>query len=440
MRKGETPFVYLRLLENRSFNALNEIYGSEKELMRLIKSVFLIKENYIKNKKVLIKPNWVKHNSNEADQLCLVTHPGFVLATLRIILEKAPKEIVIGDAPIQGCIWRKLISDDFLLKVSDLSKNYSIPITIKDFRRTTVEDSLSFVARNKVPLAEYVIFDLGKESALEPIYSNSPTFRVSDYDPRRLAESHKIGMHKYCITRELFDTDLVISMPKVKTHQKAGVTCALKNLVGLNGDKDFLPHHRIGGTGFGGDCYPGKNYFRRLSEFFRDMANRNIGKKAYHFFRILSVVFWKFNKNSNLHTPGAAWYGNDTVWRMVLDLNKIAIYGKEDGSISHTPQRSVFSLSDGIIGGQGNGPLKPEPLPLGLIAFSNVSSLNDAAITHLLGFSINKIPLIRESLRLMPFDNEEIILNGQKITLEELLNYKVYTTPPPGWAGHIEFE
>ena len=115
------------------------------------------------------------------------------------------------------------------------------------------------VDKNRSSISEYVIFDVGKDSYLEPITNDKKNlFRVNNYDPDRLAESHRAGVHKYCITKELFEADIIFSLPKVKTHQKAGITAALKNLVGLNGDKDYLPHHRIGGTEIGGDCYPTK--------------------------------------------------------------------------------------------------------------------------------------------------------------------------------------
>jgi len=34
----------------------------------------------------------------------------------------------------------------------------------------------------------------------------------------------------------------------LKLHRKAGITCALKNLIGINGNKEYLPHHRLGGS------------------------------------------------------------------------------------------------------------------------------------------------------------------------------------------------
>jgi uncharacterized protein (DUF362 family) len=82
---------------------------------------------------------------------------------------------------------------------------------------------------------------VGKRSYLEEVSDDERSpFRVTNYDPGRLAESHRKGVHKYCITKELFDADVVITVPKIKTHQKAGLTNALKILVGVNGDKDLF--------------------------------------------------------------------------------------------------------------------------------------------------------------------------------------------------------
>ncbi len=68
---------------------------------------------------------------------------------------------------------------------------------------------------------------------------------------------------------------------------------------------------------------------------------------------------WKLSFPKKVHYLVAGWYGNDTAWRMVIDLNKIAIYGKQDGTISKTPQLQPHSLCDEIIGGQGDWPLNP---------------------------------------------------------------------------------
>lgn len=408
-----------------------------KDRIRKVSVGTLDNETIIKGKKILLKPNWVLHNRKNTDEICLKTHNNFLLATVELLLEQKPSKIIIGDAPVQGCNWDKMLSKDFLATIDLLGSKNNIPIIVKDFRRVTFDTTLNNPIKERNPLSDYLIFDLGKDSYLEPISSEKNIFRVTNYDPDRLAESHRKGVHKYCITKELFDADVIISLPKVKTHQKTGITCALKNLVGINGDKDYLPHHRIGGTHYGGDCYPGNNILRLWSEYLLDKANRRQGKKSYKFWVYLSLLLWKLAMPKNVHNLAAAWFGNDTTWRMVMDLNKIVVFGKSDGTIAVEPQRTLFSLCDGIIGGQGDGPLNPEPLPLGIITFTNNSGLNDICMTQLMNFDYKKFPLLSNSIQPLLNNDSEILLNGEKIEFSELTNYSIETTPPPGWVNYL---
>jgi uncharacterized protein (DUF362 family) len=427
--------------ENRTIDYLSSIYENKSLLKEKIQKVgvgILDNKQLIRGKKVLLKPNWVLHNRIPEDNICLRTNDSFLLAALEVILEQKPERIVIGDAPIQGCNWDKMLSQYFLEEVDKLRNTFKIPIEIKDFRRVTFDPSLNNPVKERNPLSDYLIFDLGKDSFLEPISMDKNIFRVTNYDPDRLAESHRKGVHKYCITKELFEADVIISIPKIKTHQKTGITGALKNLVGINGDKDYLPHHRIGGVGFGGDCYPGKNVFRLGAEYLLDMANRRQGKIVYKLIMLTSTIIWKLSNPQKVHNIAAGWYGNDTTWRMVLDLNKIAVFGKSDGSISDVPQRTLFSLCDGIIGGQGDGPLNPEPLPLGIISFTNSSGLNDICMGTLMGFDIEKIPLLKSTLKEVETDENTIVLNGENINREELKKHSIITTAPPGWVEHLK--
>lgn len=427
--------------ENRTLASLQDIYLDSLLLEEKIRSVFgnNLHPSVIKNKKVLFKPNWVKHSKLEADEWCLRTHDQFLLAALKVILEMQPKSVLIGDAPIQGCQWDQVVTPKLNDKVSALSKEFGVPVSIKDFRRVTFEPSKNNPVRERNPIKDYLIFDLGSESFLEPISRNDKNlFRVTNYHPDRLAESHGPGVHKYCITKELFEADVVISLPKVKTHQKAGITAALKNLVGVNGDKDYLPHHRLGGDGFGGDCYPGRNYLRYWAELALDFANRRQGKKAYWPGYKLSSLLWRLSRPGKVHDMAAAWFGNDTTWRMVLDLNKIAVLGKSDGTLSIEPQRQVFSLSDGIIGGQGDGPLKPEPLSLGIVAFTNHSGMNDLAMANLMGFDTNKIPLLKTMEDLSKEEKFIIKWDGMETSLKQLKKLAVKTMPPPGWVDYLK--
>ena len=125
---------------------------------------------------------------------------------------------------------------------------------IRDFRRTTCVfvDGVRVSTEGLQSEDRFVLFDLGRDSLLEPITDARDSFRVTCYDPRLLAKTHAPGRHRYLVARDIIDADVVINLPKLKTHKKAGITCALKNLIGINGNKEYLPHHRIGGSTSGG--------------------------------------------------------------------------------------------------------------------------------------------------------------------------------------------
>jgi uncharacterized protein (DUF362 family) len=437
----EKGFVNIQTLFNekteRSVAALQELYDDDQLLLSLVQSLSagVLEEKNISGKKVLLKPNWVKHSYNENDDICLRTHDRFLMAVLKLVLSKKPASVVIGDAPIQGCVWNKMLPQTFYDEVASIAATHNIPVIIKDFRRVVFDTLGNKVDVEKNPMSEYLIFDLGKKSYLEPITSpDKNKFRVSQYNPDKFMATHKPGMHKYCITKEMFSADVVISLPKVKTHQKAGITAALKNIVGLNGDKDFLPHHRIGGTKMGGDSYPGRNWLRYWSELALDNSNRNKGNYKYWFWLRLSSLLWKLSLPGQHHRLSAAWYGNDTTWRMVMDLNMIVLYGRPDGTISDTPQRLLYSFCDGIVGGQGDGPLYPDPLNLGVASFSNDSAMTDICMSLVMGLSNDKIPLLKAASSFDPFGKVEIKLNGVPVRKEDLQKLATVTTPPPGWV------
>jgi uncharacterized protein (DUF362 family) len=416
-------------LLDRDLKDLSSVYSNLDKLGKVISETIgeSLSSAQIKERKILLKPNWVKHSSKITDDICLRTNDNFLLAALEVILEKSPSSVIIGDAPIQGCRWNETVTEILSKKIHELSKKYQIPVQIKDLRRATLK-----------PLSDYVIFNLKDKSYLEPITSMERNrFRVTNYDPSKLVDSHKHGTHKYCVAKELFEADVIISMPKIKTHQKSGITGALKNIVGLNGDKDFLPHHRLGGTGFGGDCYPGKSYLRYCSELALDMANAKRGTVAYFLWTKVASLFWRLSFPKDVHSLEAGWYGNDTTWRMVMDLNLIAFYGKPDGSLSDKRQRCIYSLCDGIIAGQGNGPLNPEPLPLGIVSFTDSPEINDIAMAILMGFDYRKLPLLTEAAKLLSTDDSKLFLNSKQISLFDLNEFSIKTNPPQGWKSYL---
>lgn len=426
--------------EERSVDQLSVVYSDMDALCSIIERALggELAEEDIRGKRVLIKPNWVKQSRKADDAICLRTNDNFILATLQIILKMNPAGVLIGDAPIQGCNWNKMISTEFMQEINRMSAAFHIPVEVMDFRRRTY-DFVKNRAEDEIrPMKDYLIFDLGENSLLEAItVPGKSNFRVTNYDPDRMEASHSKGTHRYCITRAFFEADIVLSLPKVKTHQKTGITGAMKNLVGINGDKDFLPHHRIGGKEIGGDCYPGKSYLRFWSEISLDKANRRQGKRSFWIWKKLSSLLWRLSRPGPEHQIAAGWYGNDTTWRMVKDLNKIAVYGDAEGKICMEAQRKVYSLSDAVIAGQGDGPLEPDPLPMGLVLFSNHSLYHDRVVADLMSFPWEKIPLLSEQQE-AGAERINLTFNHVDISMDELEKYSLKVSPPKGWVSQLK--
>lgn len=436
------PFVALHRFwgdsSERSVKNLSRIYENRELLHSVVKGMFddYMPRDALTGKRVLIKPNLVKQNRVPEDAVCLRTNENLILAVLETVLENNPASVVVADAPIQGCDWDS-VTAELRTAISELSEKVNIPVSLVDLRRVRFNPRSNAFQDNCRPLDRNILFDLGKESLLEPLCDDGRSpFRLLQYSAKRLAQSHHSGVHKYCLAKEVFECDTVISLPKLKTHEKTCITNALKNLVGVNGDKDYLPHHRIGGTAVGGDCYKGGNVIRHLVERIFDFANEHIGTWLYRPIYILGRVLWKLTLPGKEHQFSAGWYGNDTVWRMVHDLNRIVLYGTADGRILSEKQRTIYTLSDAIIAGQGNGPLRPSPLPMGMLIFSDSSPHADLISGNLMGLHAERIPLLaycKDSLQ-TPLD---LTCNGQALNMDELKQLSISTTLPPGWVNYL---
>src|SRR4029453_259822 len=80
-----------------------------------------------------------------------------------------------------------------------------------------------------------------------------------------------------------------------------------------------------------------------------------------------------------------------------LDLNRILLYGRPDGTLADEPQREVLNVVDAVIAGQGEGPLGARPRPLGRLGGGKSSAAVDWACAHLLGYDPTQIPIAREA-------------------------------------------
>ena len=281
---------------------------------------------------------------------------------------------------------------------------------VRDFRRTigVLVHGVRVAAEDVQPEDRFTLFDLGRQSLLEPISANGNRFRVAWYDPRLMARTHHLGVHQYLVAKEVVEADIIINLPKLKTHRKAGITCALKNLIGINGNKEYLPHHRSVARKAEAIVTrvtapsSGRSNILAIGRTSRPLTQRVCCGA------LLFAVFARTSRAQGDRTgTDGSWSGNDTIWRTCLDLNRILLYGRSDGTrnagkmtngiMTDEIQRRVIHVADAVVAGQGNGPLAPDPLNMGLIIGANNAAAMDWVGAHLLAYDPEKIALVRHA-------------------------------------------
>jgi uncharacterized protein (DUF362 family) len=410
--------------------------------------------------RILLKPNWVKQaESTDFPIEALVTSSEVIEAVLDECLKKYPNPewIRVGDVPLQSCDFELLSAQ---VGLGRLRTKYGTRVEFLDLRRERWKLQGGFLELGDAiggDPAGYREVVLDHQSLLEEVSHRASTFRVSDYDPQDTTSSHRCGIHRYLIAGSVLDADLVINLPKMKTHQKSGITGALKNLVGINGSKACLVHHQVGFPSAGGDEFP--DGASRL--FFWQARLREKFQKGSPFFFRAAKAIWEIlkrlcriqtigtrnNLEGNFYLGSGSWHGNDSVWRMVYDLNRIIRFApRKGGALSSEIQRTLISIMDGLWAGEGNGPLQPIPVHLGVLLASSNSFLIDLAISKMMGFDYRKIRLLSSQsrypdphwARVSP-ENFRVEKRG-KIDTHGVQSLPVLHRfiPPPGWRGHVE--
>lgn len=402
--------------------------------------------------RVVIKPNWVFHkNQSGAGLDCLLTHTSVIEGVAKYVGLTKPAQLILGDAPLQGCDFAQLRRLMGIDEMEQRLRDGGLPVRIADFRRTILHNNGHNRQRTEGvrDLGNFVLFDLGKHSLLEPLNADAEKFRVTMYNPELLQRTHAPGRHQYLVAKEIVDANVVINLPKLKSHKKSCITGALKNLIGINGNKEYLPHHRKGGSQSGGDCYEGGAGWKRLTEDWLDEANRRAAGTTQSTYAWMAStaerIAAKLGADENLE---GSWYGNDTIWRTCLDLQRILRYGRVDGTIAGTPQRRVISITDAIIGGEGEGPLANTPIPSGFITGALSTAAAEWVHARLMGFDPRKIALLREAFGKFEYPLTDFLPEQVRVWLEdsEKSANEIFPfggrafVPPHGWQGHCELD
>jgi len=413
---------------------------------------------------VVVKPNWVYHelpNEPHPEEI-LVTHPAVIRAVLDYVYIACGTEgrIILADAPVQGANFDAILRASKIDAIRDrFATGLRSGVDVFDLRcvigEVTASGRVRQVPSSRPDPAGYRVVDLGTRSHLEEIAAQSAKFRCLDYDPRALQENHQAGRHRYRLSGSVLAADAVLNVPKLKTHGKSGVTASLKNLVGINGDKAFLPHFRTGSPRFGGDDYPLPSVLQWTRNAVRERLVQGDSELAWKTIRWLGLralkIAQQFGGRSEVggtnpySISSGHWHGNDTTWRMVLDLNMALMFVGRDGEWSDRPQRAYLSIVDAIIAGERNGPITPHRRNIGTVFATRYPVAGDYAAAWLMGFDPERIPMLsaaRQRLGLaFPYANAggEV----QLATQDGILPLYATSTnwrfrAPDGWQGHVE--
>jgi uncharacterized protein (DUF362 family) len=83
---------------------------------------------------------------------------------------------------------------------------------------------------------------------------------------------------------------------------------------------------------------------------------------------------------------------------MALDLNRVLMYGNPDGTFREAAHpKPYLTIVDGVVGGEGNGPLDPDPVTSRVLICSDNPGEADAVAAKLMGFAIDRLSIVREA-------------------------------------------
>jgi uncharacterized protein (DUF362 family) len=406
---------------------------------------------------VFIKANTVTHEHDEGkDIFSVIVHASVLRPILDYVCKALRNDgrIIVGDSQLYYCDFDKAMKAS---RIGGLLEWYAgttrVPFECYDMRMNRAVRTWMYGRWGRAKVEQdprgYRFIDLKDKSAFEGIDPKRLRIAIASY--KNMRKHHGPGKHEYLFPRSFLESDAVISIPKLKTHRRTAVTIALKNFMGLPALKDSLPHFITGSVSEGGDQYIHPSLRKKIGTFVHDQIQTIPYTPVKFALAVIKAALW----NSRRIVPfkddvaEAMWYGNDTLWRTLQDLNKAALYADKEGRLCDTPQRSLFVVVDGIIAGEGNGPLAPDPVPAGVLLAGSSAVAVDAVGATVMGFEIDRIPLIRKildgngSLPLYSGTRKDIVVvDGPcEYPLAELAAlHNLRFEPHPGWKGYVELE
>lgn len=466
----DPPEVYPEFSRERGVigtDPSNDAYACVRESLRLLRLDINnfdrpnwnpLKSIVLPGDHVLIKPNLVcqgHHLDGSWEQI--ITHGAIIRAVMdyvQLALDGRGR-ITLADGPMLssdfGAIVRRSGIDEVVKNLARTDPR--IDTEILDLRTTFLEARDDVVIRRHRlrgdPRGEVVV-NLGKSSLFYG-FRGEGRYYGADYDTEEVNLHHRGEVQEYKLSGTAMKADVIIDIPKLKTHQKVGVTLALKGIVGVNCGRNWLPHRTQGTPEQGGDQFADSRWRQRCEyavvRWF-EQASLRYPDSVPFLYRLAKRVGKHVFGPTHKTIRGGGWYGNGTLWRMALDINRAMMYADCTGRLREQPTKRRFCIVDGIVAGEGTGPIYADAKACGVI----IAGLNPVAVDVIgaesMGFDYERIAMLQAafSLRdfpLVSFDSTEInvVSNVQEWSggLDAIRRAEPFRFAAPiGWKGQIE--
>lgn len=457
---------FSRYKEQMATCASNEVYSAVRDVLEHLdldqenqgtEYWNPLKELIHPGQQVLLKPNLVYHQHPKGNKevLSMVTNAAVLRPLIDYILlaTHGNCKIIIGDAPVQGADFACVTKISGVDRLVEYYREKGIEIKLIDMRQliSVRNDAGILGEKHRNPnrtKQDYFAVDLKDKTELYEIIDACNRFEITDYAYRSVMKHHNRKKNEYIIPKEVLRSDLIINIPKLKTHRKAGITCAMKNLVGINGDKTCLAHHTRGVKGEYGDEFNERKFKTickvRIWTFLKTTkAGIFIAGLIMRFFQKFvwcgqTIKEYNMEHRPKVFTEGS-WYGNDTLWRCVKDINKIALYADKNGNMKGDRQRNYLCMVDAVLAGEKEGPMEQTTVDMGVVFGGKNPVYVDYLATKLMRLDYHRIPLIKNGFYnkwwiLAEKQPEEIHFEGN-VTLDRAAHY---FTPSFGWRDALD--
>ncbi len=389
---------------------------------------------------IFLKPNMISHKHRLNDEWdYVITHGSVIRAVadyVYIALQGRGK-IIIGDAPQTDSLFDIIRERMGLDEIRRLYADHlHFPIELLDMRQTHhVDKDGIYVQSVQLPgdPRGSVNVDLKDHSMFAELDDARKVYYGADYNWKETNEHHHKGRHEYAVSKSPLIADVFINLPKLKTHKKCGLTVNLKSLVGINANKNWLPHYVFGSPRTGGDQFE-RPSVRRSLENFVVRSSKQLLLKELGWFKDVArktkrIGYEVFGDTEQVVRSGN-WHGNDTVWRMSLDLNRILFYADANG-IMHPekPPKRYLSVVDGIAAMEGNGPVAGTRREAGLLIGGCDPVGVDMVCARLMGFDENRLPLIARAYDAHPLP----LFRGGRGGIRPVSNASCWNKPLQEW-------